>query len=391
MAAKTGYPKDMLELDLDLEADLGIDTVKQAETFASIRESFAIPVQEGINLREYPTLSSVVGFVRQMRPDLAAAPAAAAPAAAPAPAVPAPAAPTDDAVTEKVLDVVAAKTGYPKDMLELDLDMEADLGIDTVKQAETFASIRESFEIPVQEGINLRDYPTLSSVVEFVKKMRPDLAAASAPAAAPAASVATTAAPAEQPPAKPAVTVKTIGTLEDADKMPRRVPVPALRPPLEVCKSTGVVLDAGSRVVVMLDQGGVGKKLVEKLQKRGVTVLVVEPGIGTDALDAQLKSWQAEGRIQGVYWLPALDVEQPLEEMSLDEWRELNRVRVKNLYTAMRALYDSVTGPNSFLVSATRPGRPPRLRHCAGGCSVRRRGGGLYQGLQHGAGDARNR
>jgi NAD(P)-dependent dehydrogenase (short-subunit alcohol dehydrogenase family) len=42
--------------------------------------------------------------------------------------------------------------------------------------------------------------------------------------------------------------------------------------------------------------------------------------------------------------------------MSLDEWREANRVRVKNLYTAMRALYDSVAGPNTFLVSATRLG-----------------------------------
>ena len=31
---KTGYPKDMLDLDLDLEADLGVDTVKQAEMFA---------------------------------------------------------------------------------------------------------------------------------------------------------------------------------------------------------------------------------------------------------------------------------------------------------------------------------------------------------------------
>ena len=72
-------------------------------------------------------------------------------------------------VTEKVLDVVAAKTGYPKDMLELDLDLEADLGIDTVKQAETFATVRETFNIPVQEGLNLRDYPTLRSVVGFVK------------------------------------------------------------------------------------------------------------------------------------------------------------------------------------------------------------------------------
>ena len=369
VADKTGYPKDMLELDLDMEADLGIDTVKQAETFAAIRESFSIPVQDGLNLRDYPTLQSVVGFVRTMRPDLAVvsesprhvanvtyeAPVAATPVADASGSV-GNVTPSSDAVTEKVLDVVAAKTGYPKDMLELDLDMEADLGIDTVKQAETFASIRESFAIPFQEGVNLRDYPTLKSVVGFVKQMRPDLAAevaatpvAATPVADASGSVGAAAAPSP-------VAIKTIGTLEDADKMPRRVPQPALRPGLDLCTPTGVTLDAGSRVVVMLDQGGVGKKLVEKLQKRGVTVLTVEPGVATDALDTQLKSWLNDGRIQGVYWLPALDVEQPIEEMSLEEWRELNRVRVKNLYTAMRALYDSAAGPNTFLLSATRLG-----------------------------------
>ena len=71
VAEKTGYPPEMLELDLDLEADLGIDTVKQAETFASIRETFAIPFEEGLNLRDYPTLAAVIGFVHTMRPELA--------------------------------------------------------------------------------------------------------------------------------------------------------------------------------------------------------------------------------------------------------------------------------------------------------------------------------
>ena len=33
----------MLDLDLDLEADLGVDTVKQAEMFAAIREIYNIP------------------------------------------------------------------------------------------------------------------------------------------------------------------------------------------------------------------------------------------------------------------------------------------------------------------------------------------------------------
>ncbi|MCB9158594.1 MAG: hypothetical protein H6644_01845 [Caldilineaceae bacterium] len=90
-----------------------------------------------------------------------------------APTTPPPA--TADGITTQVLGVVAEKTGYPQEMLDPELDMEADLGIDTVKQAETFASIRERFEIPAQEGLSLRDYPTLQSVIDFVKSMRPEL------------------------------------------------------------------------------------------------------------------------------------------------------------------------------------------------------------------------
>ena len=44
-------------------------------------------------------------------------------------------------------------------MLDLDLDLEADLGVDTVKQAEMFAAIREIYNIPRDENRKLRDYP----------------------------------------------------------------------------------------------------------------------------------------------------------------------------------------------------------------------------------------
>ena len=130
-------------------------------------------MQEGLNLRDYPTLQSVIDFVRTMRPELAEG-ARGEGRGADAPSTPISQSPSlqspgADPVVEKVLEVVADKTGYPTEMLELDQDMEADLGIDTVKQAETFASIRESFDIPVQEGLNLRDYPTLQSVIDFVR------------------------------------------------------------------------------------------------------------------------------------------------------------------------------------------------------------------------------
>lgn len=145
-------------------------------------------------------------------------------------------------------------------------------------------------------------------------------------------------------------------SLADADTMPRRVPIPALRPSLTQCKPTGVLLNEASRVVVALDEGGVGKALVKKLEKLGVTVLPLDVALAAEAVEAQAQTWLAEGPVQGVYWLPALDVEPDLATMTLAEWREANRVRVKNLAVTMRALYDAVCEPGAFLVSATRLG-----------------------------------
>ena len=95
----------------------------------------------------------------------------------PAPAPPPPAKPAveGDPVKERVLALVAEKTGYPVDMLDLDLDLEADLGIDTVKQAEVMATIREAYGIARDDTIRLRDFPTLARVIQFVHDRLPEL------------------------------------------------------------------------------------------------------------------------------------------------------------------------------------------------------------------------
>jgi NAD(P)-dependent dehydrogenase (short-subunit alcohol dehydrogenase family)/acyl carrier protein len=279
--------------------------------------------------------------------------AVAAPVAAPVAPAAAPA-PDADPVASKVLAVVAEKTGYPPEMLDLDLDLEADLGVDTVKQAETFAAIREAFGIERVEDLKLRDYPTLRHVINFVYERRPDLKPTGEASATPVAPVADPSAPtAPAPAARPAVTLVPV---ENADMVPRRVVVPALRPPIELCKPTGVVLDGNTRVVVMMDRGGVGKALLNRLEKRGVGTLVFDEPPSAEALEQQLKGWLAEGPIHGVYWLPALDVEPAIEDMDLATWREHNRGRVKNLYLTLRTLYDTLVGPGTFLVSATRLG-----------------------------------
>ena len=68
-------------------------------------------------------------------------PAPPAPVAAPAPAaaapiVPAPAAAPGKSASDVVLEIVSEKTGYPADMLGLEMEMEAELSIDSIKQVE---------------------------------------------------------------------------------------------------------------------------------------------------------------------------------------------------------------------------------------------------------------
>jgi acyl transferase domain-containing protein/NAD(P)-dependent dehydrogenase (short-subunit alcohol dehydrogenase family) len=359
-AEKTGYPRDMLDLDLDLEADLGVDTVKQAEMFAAIREIYNIPRDENRKLRDFPTLAHVIRFVYTMRPDLSTAvPPSPAPRDLPVPPLTSVATPptTDDPIKERVLEIVAEKTGYPKDMLDLDLDLEADLGIDTVKQAEMFASVRAAFNIPRDENRKLRDFPTLAHVIKFAHDMQAGLAGASTTTAGGEKVASNTERDRRLAPATPAATVRpAVAGLDAANSIPRRVPVPNLRPPLALCKPTGVTLGSGRRVVVMPDKGGVGEALAQQLHNLGAEVLWIEDAPNAEAFVDRLKNWLAAGPIDGVYWLPALDNEGTLSHMDLATWHEALRVRVKWLYTAMRVLYDQIASPGRFLVSATRLG-----------------------------------
>jgi malonyl CoA-acyl carrier protein transacylase len=221
VAQKTGYPTDLLDPDLDMEADLGIDTVKQAELFGAIRELYGLPQEEGIQIKDYPTLRKVAGYVTSRlggttpaattaSPAVAQVPTAPAPQPASTPP-PAPAASSD--VLQTLTGIVAAKTGYPTDLLDPNLDMEADLGIDTVKQAEVFGSLREHYGLPQEEGMQIKDYPTLAKVAGYIQSRL----GASAPVAPPPAPVApapnVSHALAAKAPAKP----QSAGSVNEAD------------------------------------------------------------------------------------------------------------------------------------------------------------------------------
>jgi NADP-dependent 3-hydroxy acid dehydrogenase YdfG len=143
--------------------------------------------------------------------------------------------------------------------------------------------------------------------------------------------------------------------LEDP-AFPRRVPVPIARPPLDVFAPTGVRLERGSRVVIVPDTGGVAEALSARLSERGVEVLPVHPAADVHSLATQLQAWLAGGPIEGLFALTALDIEPPVAELDIGQWRRGLQLRVKRLASAARALYESLDARGSFLIAATRNG-----------------------------------
>ncbi|HEX6273134.1 MAG TPA: beta-ketoacyl synthase N-terminal-like domain-containing protein, partial [Polyangiaceae bacterium] len=73
-----------------------------------------------------------------------------------------------DAIHEMVVAALAERTGYPKDMLELDVDLEGDLGIDTVKQAEVYSRARHHFGLAPAKNLRMREYNTLRKVIDHM-------------------------------------------------------------------------------------------------------------------------------------------------------------------------------------------------------------------------------
>ncbi|WP_346139957.1 beta-ketoacyl synthase N-terminal-like domain-containing protein, partial [Streptomyces virens] len=111
VADKTGYPADMLDPTMDIEADLGIDSIKRVEIMGALQEHFATTTTAGPEqLAELRTLADIVTFVADASTGTAPT--------APAPAAPTTAAgPDADTVRTVLLDIVADKTGYPADMV----------------------------------------------------------------------------------------------------------------------------------------------------------------------------------------------------------------------------------------------------------------------------------
>merc|ERR1719182_601917 len=86
LADKTGYEVDMIEMDMALETELGVDSIKRVEILSDVQRELGVEAQDVAALSRTQTVGEVVDAMLKeigSQPGAAAAPAAPVAAAAP--------------------------------------------------------------------------------------------------------------------------------------------------------------------------------------------------------------------------------------------------------------------------------------------------------------------
>jgi len=92
-----------------------------------------------------------------------------------------------ESIGQMLLSVVAERTGYPVEMLNVDMELDTDLGIDSIKKVEILSVLRERVgDVPGGDLAALATLRTLRAIAERVGNHGPASAGPPAPAAPPA-------------------------------------------------------------------------------------------------------------------------------------------------------------------------------------------------------------
>lgn len=159
IADKTGYPTDMIDEDMELEADLGIDSIKRVEILSMVNTALG-NVFTKEHVEELSGISRIADMVTYLNFIGGAAPATAPDAKEEAQVAAAPAVPGIHGI---ILAAIADKTGYPEDMIDPDMELEADLGIDSIKRVEIFADVLKKLALTLTTD-QTEELSTMSTV-----------------------------------------------------------------------------------------------------------------------------------------------------------------------------------------------------------------------------------
>ncbi|MDO4551444.1 MAG: phosphopantetheine-binding protein [Planctomycetia bacterium] len=196
---QTGYPEEMVDMEADLEGDLGIDSIKKAQLLGELNEKFhfvdtTAQADSDMTLDDFPTLGTIRDYLLE-KVSGASAPVSAAvknptvtgekseeypaksevkesvtePVSRKVVAV----MPTKSELESLLVNFVVEQTGYPEEMVDMEADLEGDLGIDSIKKAQLLGELNEKFHFvdttaQADSDMTLDDFPTLGTIRDYL-------------------------------------------------------------------------------------------------------------------------------------------------------------------------------------------------------------------------------
>ncbi|SEQ95763.1 NAD(P)-dependent dehydrogenase, short-chain alcohol dehydrogenase family, partial [Solimonas aquatica] len=217
-----------------------------------------------------------------------------------------------------LIGIVAERTGYPTEMLSLDADLEADLGIDSIKRVEIIGAFQKVLpaEIAAQMQTGMERYTkakSLSAILAALPSAGAPLAAAATPAAGDSLSV------------KPGVKASeaAVSVTPRYVMKPRAAPLPKAR-----VKLSGLALLLGGPAALV-------QALSAALSAEGMTPVAITSSQPQALREAIVAARQQHGAARAVLHLFGMEASQP---QNLSEWRGCYQRDILSLFHGLKAV-----------------------------------------------------
>ena len=339
-AERTGYPLELIEADLDLEADLGIDSVKRVEVVGHVGEVLGVDVKE-LDFSQALSVSDIAEvLVGSQNVEVVDAQGEVfeAPGSGVVEETLDGAGVDKDAVCTALREAFAERTGYPLELIEADLDLEADLGIDSVKRVEVVGHVGEVLGVDVKEldfsqALSVSDIAEVlvgSQNVEVVDAQRTEAGASDAQ-----------------------LDSVTIGYEDESSRTAHRYVPQSVR-----IKSLGAertILPGDAILITAADQS-VNDAVRKVLEELSLTVIEI-PG---DASEATIKRLTSSDRLRRVSTVVDLSVLRPHADILSkgDAWWQDVEGQYTTVFSVAQATYETLQsyGEHASWIAVTSSG-----------------------------------
>nr|WP_321398229.1 beta-ketoacyl synthase N-terminal-like domain-containing protein [uncultured Desulfobacter sp.] len=168
----TGFPVEMLEPEMNIESDLGVDSIKKVEIISELEKAF--PDSEDLSAQRLGSVKTLGDICAAVETDqkTSAAPEPTAALKQNEPKINKAVKSQDTATQDILVNIISELTGFPQEMLEPSMNLESDLGIDSIKRVEILSRLEQ--EKPDAKALSSEDMGSLQTIADIINYLAPD-------------------------------------------------------------------------------------------------------------------------------------------------------------------------------------------------------------------------